>query len=235
MTKVFLTSGGIISSELQEHLYGYDFHVGSREDTDITGYDIIVHTAGNKDIASTNPYESVRDNVLSTHKYVEQLTDSQQFILLSSLSVGDIKNVYSATKFLSEEVTKKAPNWAILRLGTVLSSGCTFIRWVDQARNGEKIKVTDVQCERCVTPLDKTVSDIIDTFNFSGANCIYEPRTVQFSIRNILRGIGLYLDRQVLYEEVGLPPHENLFIDSNNSTPGLPSDFKDLLNDFYNS
>lgn len=234
MTKIFITSHGTISKGLQEGLHGYEITVGDRIHTDASGSSIIIHTAGNKDISSANPKLSIADNVLSTQKYIDQLTKSQHFIMISSLEAAAINNIYGATKFLAEELTKQAKKWSIVRLGTVLSKQSTFIKWVEQARNDEVINVTDLDCQRCVITLDKAVLEISRIFNFS--ECSYhEPPTVQFFIRDILKGIGLFLDRQIKYKETGLPAYESYEINSINSVPGTPKDFQRILYDFYNS
>lgn len=189
---------------------------------------VIIHAAAQKyvDLAERHCAYTVETNVACTYELADLAARKgvERFIFISTDKSSNPTNVYGITKYLAERLILELSDiyadttFTICRFGNIFGSNGSVVRlWLDSARDGGQIQVTDPQMTRFMFSLDEAV----DTVDFS----LRQGQSGDIVVRK-MRSVCLR-DLAALFEGapvqvVGMRPgektHETLYVKGEIST-----------------
>lgn len=136
----------------------------------LKGVDMVFHAAALKHVAfnETNPFESVKTNVLGTQNMLEAalINEVKIFVNISTDKAANPTSTMGASKLLTERLTSGANRFngksktifTSVRFGNVLnSSGSVLPIFIEQLKRGGPITITDKGMIRYFMTIDEAV------------------------------------------------------------------------------
>ena len=166
------------------------------------------------------PIESVKTNVIGSLIVLEEASNVDFVLGISSDKVVQVSGSYGATKFLMEKLFNQFEEmnpkvkYRVVRLGNVIYSvDSVLYRWKNLIKNCEEVVVTDKRATRFFMTSEKSVDLIINCLeNAKDSKPYFEPMK-STSIGNLLQAmINKYSPDgcELLIKTIGLQPNENL-------------------------
>lgn len=184
-----------------------------------SGVDIVINCAAMKHvkICEENPFEAVETNVNGVQNAVECAIEHniETYIQISTDKAVNPKNVYGATKLLSEGLTLDAikyqgnnnTKFVVIRSGNIMgSSGSCFQIWDKQYASGKPLTVTDLNATRYMASKEAIVRAIIFKIDLDIIeNGLYILRMANYRVADL---ITKYVDAEI--NIIGLQEGEKL-------------------------
>lgn len=209
-------------------LYGDDprvrFFIGDVRDKDrleraLTGIDYVIHAAATKIVptAEYNPFECVKTNVNGAMNLIDACIDQgvKKVVALSTDKASSPANLYGATKLASDKLFiagnaysgAHGTRFSVVRYGNVMGSrGSVIPFFIDRAKNGDMLPITDEGMTRFMIPLEAGVELVWTAFEDMVGGEIYVKKIPSMTIGDIATACAPEAERLV----VGMRPGEKL-------------------------
>lgn len=166
--------------------------------------DIVFHAAALKHVpvVEYNPFEAIKTNVIGSQNVIDACLHEN---VETAIAVGTDKavsplNTYGATKLLMEKLfvsansflnpEKHKTKFVALRYGNVLaSSGSVLPKFLDLARNGKKITITDPNMTRFSLTMDEALNFILSSTFASKGSEVFIPKLRAYSIMDLKKAV----------------------------------------------
>jgi UDP-N-acetylglucosamine 4,6-dehydratase len=174
----------------------------------------VIHAAALKRIeaGAYNPDEFVKTNVIGSMNLIEAARRSgvPKVLLVSSDKAFEPVSPYGQTKALAESLFLTAndtnpygPRYAVVRYGNVwCSTGSVLPTWLEVAKSGGAIKVTDPEITRFFMWREEAVALVLDTLAHMRGGELAIPELPAYRLGDLVEALG------VRAEVVGLGEHE---------------------------
>ena len=185
----------------------------------LEGIDTVVHAAALKQVpaAEYNPFECIKTNIMGAQNLIEACLDNavKQVVALSTDKAAAPINLYGATKLCSDKLFVAANNmkgsrdmrFSVVRYGNVMGSrGSVMPFFIDKARAGEPIPITDPNMTRFNISLDEGVSMVVWALQNACGGEIFVPKIPSYRITDVAQAVAPQSEQQV----VGIRPGEKL-------------------------
>jgi UDP-N-acetylglucosamine 4,6-dehydratase len=207
--------------ELSKELEGskFRFFIGDVRDKDrmilaCEGVDIVFHAAALKHVplCEYNPAEAVKTNVIGTQNVIEAClaNDVEKLIFISTDKAVEPVNTMGATKLLAEKLVVdanfykglKRTVFSIVRFGNVLASrGSVVPLFIEQAKTGGPITLTNVEMTRFIMYIDEAVGLIFQAAGKAKGGEIYTFKMPVARMKDLAEVV-----RDKVAKETGKPP-----------------------------
>jgi UDP-N-acetylglucosamine 4,6-dehydratase/5-epimerase len=193
------------------------------------GCHVVIHTAALKHVpvAEENPLEYIRTNVDGTLNVIECCLDAgvERAMFISTDKAVYPINLYGATKMCAERAWIRAnlyaggrpPLFSACRYGNVWASrGSVIGLWVQQARAGQPLTVTDPDMTRFWFTLDQASSFVLKSLTEMAGGEIFVPKMPSMRIRDLVQVVSsIYPEKRggfphAATEVTGLRPGEKM-------------------------
>jgi len=200
-----------MSSEINDRRVNYilgDVRDRQRIFDVIDGYDVVIHAAAYKHVASAeqHPHEVIQTNVIGTKNVVDASNHHKcKMVLVSSDKAVQPTNLYGCTKMAAEALTING-NQRVVRYGNVFGSrGSVLHRFKEWAANGHSFRITDRRMTRFVITVDEAVKLVLETLTMP-------PKSYNIPVLPAMRIVDLAwaFDKDADIEEIGIQPGEKL-------------------------
>lgn len=169
---------------------------------------------------SGKPIESIKTNIIGSLNVLEESSNVNFVLGVSSDKVVQVSGNYGATKFLMEklftqfEETNPKVKYRVVRLGNIIYSiDSVLCKWKKLIEDCEEVIVTDKRATRFFMTSEKSVDLILNCLkNTQDSKPYFEPMK-STSIGNLLQAmINKYLPKgcDLPIKTIGLQPSENL-------------------------
>ncbi len=166
--------------------------------------DIVFHVAALKHVPviEYNPFEAIKTNVIGSQNIIDASLHENVEIVVG---IGTDKavsplNTYGATKLLMEKLfvsantslnpQKHKTKFVALRYGNVLgSSGSVAPKFIDMAKNGEKLTITDPNMTRFSLTMDEALDFILESTFIGKGSEVFVPKLRSYSIMDLKQSI----------------------------------------------
>ena len=200
------------------------FFVGDVRDRDrmyraVDGVDYVVHAAATKIVttAEYNPFEAVKTNILGAMNVVDACIDMgvKKVVALSTDKASSPINLYGATKLASDKLFisgnhyagQKNTRFSVVRFGNVMGSrGSVIPFFLEKAKNGEPLPITDPSMTRFMITLTDAVSLVLEAFDDMMGGETYVRKIPSMGILDVAKAVAPGMATQV----VGIRPGEKL-------------------------
>ena len=200
------------------------FFVGDVRDRErmyraVDGVDYVVHAAATKIVttAEYNPFEAVKTNILGAMNVVDACIDMgvKKVIALSTDKASSPINLYGATKLASDKLFisgnhyagHKNTRFSVVRFGNVMGSrGSVIPFFLEKARNGESLPITDPSMTRFMITLTDAVSLVLEAFDDMVGGETYVRKIPSMGILDVAQAVAPKSKTHV----VGIRPGEKL-------------------------
>ena len=224
-----------LASETWLNSQSVSFMIGDIKDKDsiwnaieIYKPDVVINTAALKHvtICQTDPYESVKVNIIGHQNLIEVLKrcrhQIETLIFISTDKACKPINVYGMCKAISENLyidfAKRQNNikTCIVRYGNVLNSNGSVIPLFKKllSENSKFLPITDIRMTRFLLPLEEAINLIDWTYsNPTSHGKIAVPKIKSFKIVDICKSIikSIYNDENAIpLKIIGIRPGEKL-------------------------
>ena len=167
--------------------------------------DIVFHAAALKHVpvVEYNPFEGIKTNVLGSQNVIDACLHENVKI---AVAVGTDKavsplNTYGATKLLMEklfvlgnsffEIKDRTTKFISLRYGNVLgSSGSVLPKFIQMAKNGKKISITDPNMTRFSLTMDQALDFILQSVFLGKGSEVFVPKLCAYSIMDLKNAVS---------------------------------------------
>lgn len=166
----------------------------------LTGVDVVVHAAALKQVPACeyNPIEAVKTNIHGAEHLIEAAIDAgvERVIALSTDKAVSPVNLYGATKLVMEKLFVQAnaysggsgPRFSCVRYGNVVGSrGSVVPRFLEQARDGEPVTITDARMTRFWITLDQGVQFVLSSLERMTGGEVFVPKIPSALVTDIAR------------------------------------------------
>ncbi len=170
--------------------------------TAMRGVDLVVHAAAMKRIETCEecPDEAIRTNVLGTMHVARATIEAgvQKAVFLSTDKAPAAATLYGATKFCAEKLwiqsnvlaAGRTTKLSAVRYGNVLGSrGSVLDLWRTQARNGQRITITDERCSRFWLTLNQAVDLVLLAFRTMRGGEVLIPKAPSSPILSLAEAV----------------------------------------------
>ena len=169
---------------------------------------------------SGKPIESIKTNIIGSLNVLEETSDVDFVLGVSSDKVVQVSGNYGATKFLMEklfnqfeEINPKV-KYRVVRLGNIIYSvDSVLCKWKKLIEGCEEVVVTDKRATRFFMTSEESVDSILNCLeNAKDSKPYFEPMK-STSIGNLLQAmINKYSPEgcELPIKTIGLQPNENL-------------------------
>lgn len=165
------------------------------------GVDTVVHAAALKrvDTCEYDPFEAVKTNVIGTANVAQAAMEAGvgHALLISSDKASAPLNVYGKTKACAEGVWLAAgayapsTKFAAVRYGNVAgSTGSVVPRWLDLARQGKALPVTNPDATRFWFTVDGAVDLVLDTLRTMRGGELVVPMLPAFRVGDLAEAMA---------------------------------------------
>ncbi|MDY2843567.1 MAG: nucleoside-diphosphate sugar epimerase/dehydratase [Treponema sp.] len=194
-----------------------------------TKADVIFHCAAYKHVPmmEENPVAVIENNVYGTKNILDAAIDEesnvQRFVLISTDKAVSPVSVYGASKMLSEKLVlqyakkaRKNQNFMFVRFGNVLGSrGSILPLFQQQIKAGGPVTVTDKNMERYFMTIPEACSLVLETGGVGKNGKSYlldmgEPLKIYDMAKQIVKFSGLEPERDIEIKIIGLRPGERI-------------------------
>lgn len=185
----------------------------------LTGVDVVVHAAALKQVPACeyNPIEAVKTNIHGAEHLIEAAIDAgvERVIALSTDKAVSPVNLYGATKLVMEKLFVQAnaysggggPRFSCVRYGNVVGSrGSVVPRFLEQARNGGPVTVTDARMTRFWITLDQGVRFVLASLARMTGGEVFVPKIPSTLVTDIARVVA----PEAKLDFIGIRPGEKL-------------------------
>lgn len=193
----------------------------------VRGHDTVVHAAATKIVptAEINPEECIKTNVIGAMNLVSACLANNVFkcVALSTDKASNPVNLYGASKLASDKifvaanavhenfVSSSATKFVVVRYGNVLASrGSVIPFFVNLAKAGSSIPITDPRMTRFVITLDEAVEFVFLALEKSCGGEIFVPKLPSVKILDLVEAIAPKLQRQIIGVRPGEKLHEQM-------------------------
>ena len=208
------------------------FFLGDVRDRDrlrrgLEGIDTVVHAAALKQVpaAEYNPMEFIKTNVLGAENIVSACLDSQveRVVALSTDKAAAPINLYGATKLCSDKLFTAANNitgnkkltFSVVRYGNVMGSrGSVIPFYLDRARNGESLPITDPAMTRFNISLKQGVEMVRWSIENALGGEVFVPKLASYRITDLAEAIGPSCHKPIVGIRPGEKIHEEMITTS---------------------
>ncbi len=167
--------------------------------------DIVFHAAALKHVpvVEYNPTEGIKTNVIGSQNVIDACLHENVKI---AVAVGTDKavsplNTYGATKLLMEklfvsrnsftEIKSRKTKFIALRYGNVLgSSGSVLPKFIQIAKSGKKIPITDPNMTRFSLTMDEALDFILESAFLGQGSEVFIPKLRAYSIMDLKNAIS---------------------------------------------
>jgi len=200
------------------------FFVGDVRDRDrmyraVDGVDYVVHAAATKIVttAEYNPFEAVKTNILGAMNVVDACIDMgvKKVVALSTDKASSPINLYGATKLASDKLFisgnhyagQKKTRFSVVRFGNVMGSrGSVIPFFLEKAKKGEPLPITDPSMTRFMITLTDAVSLVVEAFEDMMGGETYVRKIPSMGILDVAQAVAPDSETQI----VGIRPGEKL-------------------------
>ena len=215
--------------EMRRRYPDHNYILGNVTDLDwmrarLRGIDLLIHAAAYKQVpaAEANSREAVHANVIGSCNIAEAAVAAgvPRVVGISTDKACAPVNAYGASKMLMEKVFQEADGWSdtqfvLCRYGNVLGSrGSIVPLFVQQARTGQQLTVTDVRMTRFWLTIDEAINIILHTALMARRGCIVVPKAsassvceLALAILDVIQPVGHKHDP---IKDIGIRPGEKL-------------------------
>jgi FlaA1/EpsC-like NDP-sugar epimerase len=169
---------------------------------------------------SGKPIESIKTNVIGSLNVLEESSDVDFVLGISSDKVAQVSGNYGATKFLMEklftqfEEMNQKTKYRVVRLGNIIYSvDSVLCKWKSLIENCEEVIVTDERATRFFMTSEESVDLIFNCLKNAQDSKPYFESMKSTSIGNLLQAmINKYAPEgcELPIKTIGLYPSENL-------------------------
>jgi UDP-N-acetylglucosamine 4,6-dehydratase len=176
--------------------------------------DVVFHAAALKHVplCEYNPMDAVKTNVLGTQNLIEACLEQEvgKMVFISTDKAVEPINTMGASKLLAEKLVINATFYkgmrptafSIVRFGNVMGSrGSVIPVWIEQARNGGPITLTDPQMTRFMMSTQEAVQLIFKAAEMARGGEIFTFRMPAVRMRDMAEVI-----RSEVAQELGVKP-----------------------------
>ena len=174
------------------------------------GVDIVFHAAALKHVPviEYNPFEGIQTNVIGSQNVIDACLHENVKI---AIAVGTDKavsplNTYGATKLLMEklfvsrnsftEIKERKTKFIALRYGNVLgSSGSVLPKFIQIAKSGKKIPITDPNMTRFSLTMDEALDFILESTFLGNGSEVFIPKLYAYSIMDLKNAISELINK----------------------------------------
>tara|TARA_R110001592_G_scaffold19215_3_gene78932 strand:- start:1036 stop:1881 length:846 start_codon:yes stop_codon:yes gene_type:complete len=169
---------------------------------------------------SGKPIESIKTNIIGSLNVLEESSDVDFVLGVSSDKVVQVSGNYGATKFLMEKLFNQFEEmnpkvkYRVVRLGNIIYSvDSVLCKWKSLIEDCEEVIVTDKRATRFFMTSEESIDSILNCLkNAKDSKPYFEPMK-STSIGNLLQAmINKYLPKgcDLPIKTIGLQPSENL-------------------------
>lgn len=163
--------------------------------------DVVFHTAGLKHIpyAEQNPEEAFEINVQGGRSVIRAAAQNgvEKVIAISTDKAVQPTSVMGITKLLMERLFISdwqrhgiETKFAIVRMGNILNTrGSVVPRWIEQAKSGHPITLTDKSMRRFMISIEQTVDFIFQSSQLMLGREIFVPKMKEVNMSNLAQEI----------------------------------------------
>ncbi len=186
--------------------------------------DIVFHAAALKHVPviEYNPFEAIKTNVVGSQNVIDAalIQNVEKAICIGTDKAVSPLNTYGATKLLMEKLFVSANNFPnpqkhrtiflAVRYGNVVgSSGSVIPKFIEQAKAGNKITITDLNMTRFSITMEQALDFILECTINGKASEIYIPKLKAYNIGDVKKAISEMIADSG-EEIVGIRPGEKL-------------------------
>ena len=187
--------------------------------------DYVIHTGALKRIDDMEfyPDECVKTNINGSENVAiaSQNNGVKKCVLISTDKACLPVNVYGSSKFIAERIftnydyNSNSTIFASVRYGNVIASRGSFIPlWMDLLSNGEKIKVTSMECTRFLFTLSDAVDTVLNSLYFAQGGEVFIPKINSFKMESVIEAIRKISELdEINYDVIGMRPGEKFHED----------------------
>ena len=189
----------------------------------IDGVDYVVHAAATKIVptAEYNPFEAVKTNVLGAMNVIDACIDRgvRKVVALSTDKASSPINLYGATKLASDKMFVAADSYSgardtvfsVVRYGNVMGSrGSVIPFFVDSARKGIPLKITDDRMTRFMISLEEGVDLVLMAFQVGEGREVFVKKIPSMGILDIAEAVDPGGQREFMGIRPGEKLHEQM-------------------------
>jgi UDP-N-acetylglucosamine 4,6-dehydratase/UDP-glucose 4-epimerase len=182
-----------------------------------------------KGMQSGKSVESIQTNLLGSINILEESSDVDFVLGVSSDKAVQVSGTYGATKFLMEklfnefEQINKETKYRVVRLGNVIySTDSVLCKWKDLIERGEQVIMTKHNATRFLITSNQSVDMILNCLKSAKDATPYFERMKSASVADLLDAIKRkYLPDgcELKIKRIGLQEGENLHEKISNKSP----------------
>ncbi len=178
----------------------------------VKNIDVILHCAAMKrvDVCEANPIEAVKTNVLGTENIVMAAKEKgiKQLVSISSDKGVEPVNVYGMTKAIQEKIVIAA-GYNCARYGNVFGSrGSVIPLFIEQAKAGGPLTVTDPEMTRFILTTDQAIELIMLALNSPMEGKVFVKKSPSAKLGDIAKSFGVEI--KIIGVMIGEKKHEML-------------------------
>ena len=178
----------------------------------VRNIDVILHCAAMKrvDVCEANPIEAVKTNVLGTENIVMAAKEKgiKQLVSISSDKGVEPVNVYGMTKAIQEKIVIAA-GYNCARYGNVFGSrGSVVPLFIEQAKAGGPLTVTDPEMTRFILTTDQAIELIMLALNSPMEGKVFVKKSPSAKLGDIAKSFGVEI--KIIGVMIGEKKHEML-------------------------
>ena len=178
----------------------------------VRNIDVILHCAAMKrvDVCEANPIEAVKTNVLGTENIVMAAKEKgiKQLVSISSDKGVEPVNVYGMTKAIQEKIVIAA-GYNCARYGNVFGSrGSVIPLFIEQAKAGGPLTVTDPEMTRFILTTDQAIELIMLALNSPMEGKVFVKKSPSAKLGDIAKSFGVEI--KIIGVMIGEKKHEML-------------------------
>jgi len=178
----------------------------------VRNIDVILHCAAMKriEVCEVNPIEAVKTNVLGTENVVMAAKEKgiKQLVSISSDKGVEPVNVYGMTKAIQEKIVIAA-GYNCARYGNVFGSrGSVVPLFIEQAKAGGPLTVTDPEMTRFILTTDQAIELIMLALNSPMEGKVFVRKSPSAKLGDIAKSFGVEI--KIIGVMIGEKKHEML-------------------------
>ena len=178
----------------------------------VRNIDVIFHCAAMKriEVCEVNPIEAVKTNVLGTENVVMAAKEKgiKKLISISSDKGVEPVNVYGMTKAIQEKIVT-AEGYNCVRYGNVFGSrGSVVPLFMEQAKMGGPLTVTDPEMTRFILTTDQAIELIMLALDSPMEGKVFVKKSSSARIGDIAESFGVEV--KIVGRMIGEKTHEML-------------------------
>ena len=209
------------------------FHLGDIREYDSVEYvtkgiDLVFHVAALKQVpvCEEHPFEAVKTNVVGSENLIKACINNKvkKVVNISTDKAVNPTNTMGATKLIAEKLFKNAnfminnhlTKFCTVRFGNVLNSrGSVIPLFIDQAKDGEALTVTDSRMTRFIMTISDAAKLTINSAYYSMGGEIFIFKMNAVNILTLAETIKKFFEKNgsqaLTIKQIGIRPGEKLY------------------------